>query len=233
MRRLLVIILLLSVGSLTQAQESDIFTDPWRAEYFSNATLEDLPNLTRFDRSIGFNWQLSAPMAGLPVDDFSIHWSKGGNLPAGTYRFIMTASTGFRIYVDDEMILDAWDGEADGQTTGTDIDLEAGFHTIDIEYYAADGEAYVYLDWGLAPDGEVAPQPTTATENAVTVMVNTLNVRSTPRISNNLIARIAIGQSFIELDRSEDGRWVKIDLGNGQTGWVSAAYVTAGDTQDP
>lgn len=209
------------------AQDSDIFTSPWRAEYFNNPYLAGNPSTTNFDSSIGFDWGFGAPNDNIPVDNFSARWGKGGNLATGTYRFIVTASYGFRLYINDEVILDTWDGGADGITIGRDIFIEGGNQNIQIDYRDFGGDAYIFLDWGLAPDGGVAPQSTQfASPNTVTVTANTLNVRSEARIANNIITRLTRGQQFMELNRSEDGRWVELDLGNGQSGWVSVAYVT-------
>jgi len=225
---LLILLCLIMIAMPAQAQESDIFAASWRAEYFNNPYLAGTPNLTRFDTGVGFDWGNDAPVSGLPEDNFSVRWGKGGNMPAGTYRFIVTASLGFRLYVDGEVILDTWEGGADGVTIGRDIFIEGGYHNLQIDYYDLGGDAYIYLDWGLAPDGGVAPQSTgVPTSNTVTVTANTLNVRSEPIIANNITTRITRGQQFVQIGVSDDGRWIQLDLGNGTTGWVSATYMTS------
>lgn len=198
----------------------------WRAEYFNNPYLAGTPNLIQQDASISFNWGDDAPVAGLPNDNFSVRWGKGGNLTAGTYRFIVTASLGFRLYLDDVIILDTWDGSADGVTIGRDIFIDAGYHNLQLDYHNLGEDAYIYLDWGLAPSGALAPQSNTIIDDdTVSVIANTLNVRSEARIANNVITRITRGQQFDLIATSADGRWVQLDLGNGQQGWVSALYV--------
>lgn len=230
MKRLifLVGIILGLVFAPVHAQESTIFTDPWNAQYFNNPYLAGRPNIERQDNAVGFDWGTDAPANNIPADNFSVRWSKGGNLPAGTYRFIVTADLGFRIYIDGEAILDTWDGGASGVTIGRDIYIEAGHHNIQIDYHDFEGNAYIWLDWGFAPNGAAAPQPTAQASggNTVTVTTNTLNVRSEPRIANNVISRISRGQQFVVIAHSADGLWVQLNLGNGQTGWVSAAYVS-------
>ena len=229
-RFILLIGLLLGLAyAPAQAQVPQLFTDPWNAQYFNNPYLAGRPNIERQDPSVGFDWGEDAPARNIPADNFSVRWGKGGDLPAGTYRFIVTADLGFRLYIDSEVILDTWDGGASGVTIGRDIFIEAGHHNIQIDYRDFEGEAFIYLDWGFAPNGEAAPQPTAqVSSNTVTVIAATLNVRSEPRIANNVISRISRGQQFAAIGRSSDGLWVQLDLGNGQTGWVSAAYVTAG-----
>jgi uncharacterized protein YgiM (DUF1202 family) len=233
MKRFIILIgLLLSFAyTPSQAQAPSLFTDPWNAQYFNNPYLAGRPNIERQDPAVGFDWEDGSPANNIPADNFSVRWSKGGVLPAGTYRFIITADLGFRLYLDGTAILDTWDGGASGVTIGRDIFIEAGHHNIQIDYHDFEGDAYIYLDWGFAPNGEAAPQPTAQpSSNTVTVIAATLNVRSEPRIGNNVITRISRGQQFGAIGRSSDGLWVQLDLGNGQTGWVSSAYVTDSST---
>ena len=231
MRRLGFASILLTLIALiipAHAQDTSVFDAPWRAEYFNNPYLSGTPNVTQFDERLGFDWGKDAPVSGVPADNFSVRWGKGGNLPAGTYRFIVTASLGFRLYIDNEVILDTWEGGADGVTIGRDFFISGGDHNIQLDYRAFGGDAFIYLDWGLAPDGEIAPQPTQVVgADTVTVTANTLNVRSEARIANNIITRLARGQQFTQIATSEDGRWVQLDLGNGTSGWVSRAYIQA------
>lgn len=223
---LLILLSLIMIALPAQAQESDIFTVPWRAEYFNNPYLAGTANVIRFDEGIGFEWGNQAPVTGVPDDNFSVRWGKGGDFPAGTYRFIVTASSGFRLYLDNDIILDTWEDDVEGLTIGRDIVIEAGYHNLQLDYYDAGGDAFIYLDWGFAPDGEVAPQSANITNgNTVTVTANVLNVRSEARIANNITTRITRGQQFTQIGISDNGRWLQLDLGNGTTGWVSSAYV--------
>ena len=51
----------------------------------------------------------------------------------------------------------------------------------------------------------------------------TLNVRAEASGFSQVISRVNPGQRFIVLERSGSG-WVKIDLGNNTSGWVSQQY---------
>lgn len=231
MRRIwiLMIVLMASLpfaGNVT-AQERDLFTASWNADYFDNPYLLGDPVFSRTENSINVNWGDNVPTVNVPADNFSVRWTKSGNLPAGTYRFIVTASLGFRVYVDGVLIIDAWEGNKQGIPTGYDYEIEGGLHSIQVDFYALDGDTYIYLDWGLAPNGEVPPQPLAdedIDENTVSVIVNILNVRNAPRIANNITEQIYLGERFRAVGRSEDGRWLLIDLGNGTQGWISAAF---------
>lgn len=51
-----------------------------------------------------------------------------------------------------------------------------------------------------------------------------LNVRDRASASANIKTTVLPGQRFIELSRTDNG-WVQIDLGGGDSGWVSSKYV--------
>ncbi|MEO1644014.1 MAG: PA14 domain-containing protein [Chloroflexota bacterium] len=231
MRRIWILMVVLmaslSFTANATAQERDLFTASWNADYFDNPYLLGEPVFSRTEDSINVNWGENIPTVNVPADNFSVRWTKSGNLPSGTYRFIVTASVGFRVYVDGNLIIDAWSGANKDVPTGYDYEIEGGDHSIQVDYFALDGDTYIYLDWGLAPNGEVPPQPLTdedVDENTVSVIVNILNVRNAPRIANNIIEQIYVGERFRAIGRSEDGRWLLIDLGNGTQGWISAAF---------
>jgi hypothetical protein len=76
--------------------------------------------------TINFDWGLSSPDAGIPVNQFSIRWT-GRIAPkvSETYTFFATSDDGCRIWVDDQLILDRWfDGATEWQSSG--IHLTAG-----------------------------------------------------------------------------------------------------------
>src|SRR5687767_7863144 len=50
--------------------------DSWRGSYFANATLAGTPALVRDDAAIDFDWGSGAPAPGLPVDNFSVRWTR-------------------------------------------------------------------------------------------------------------------------------------------------------------
>lgn len=110
------------------------------AEYFDNMTLSGAPKLTRQESEINNDWGGGAPATGMPVDQFSVRWTKVEELSAGTYQLTVTADDGVRLYVDDELVIDKWIDQ--GATTYTiNKVLTAGAHTFRIEYYERGGGA--------------------------------------------------------------------------------------------
>ncbi len=59
----------------------------------------------------------------------------------------------------------------------------------------------------------------------LTTSTGYLNVRTSPFGSGEVFTKVNPGQRYIFLEDSGTG-WVKIDLGNGTTGWVARQYIT-------
>ena len=118
---------------------------PWQAEYFANPSLEGAPRLTRTDERLDFNWGFGSPDPALPSDDFSVRWTTRQRFPAGRYTFTTYSDDGVRLYVDGQRVLDSW-RPMRGYRSVT-LDLDAGEHTIVLEYFEQKGIALVRLSW--------------------------------------------------------------------------------------
>jgi len=140
----------------------------WKGEYWANRQLKGNPALTRNDSKIDFDWNRGAPAGGLPVDDFSIRWSRQVELQAGIHRFYAQADDGVRVYVDGKLIIDQWHNNNGSQVYKKDLTLAAGRHHIVVEYYENSGNAYVKF-WrerlsGVPTATATPTQPATATK---------------------------------------------------------------------
>src|SRR5439155_25910684 len=69
-------------------------TPNWQGQYFANPNLSGTPALTRADPAINFYWGAGSPDPAIPVDGFSVRWSRKLNLAAGTYRFATITDDG-------------------------------------------------------------------------------------------------------------------------------------------
>ena len=122
-----------------------IITD-WRADYWNNPTQSGPPLLTRNDLVIFFNWGEGRPDTSLGVDHFSARWHRTLNFDAGIYRFNIEVDDGFRLYIDNVLILDEWEvGPA--RTYTVDVPLSAGRHTIQVDYFERTGVALMRFWW--------------------------------------------------------------------------------------
>lgn len=124
----------------------------WRGEYFNNRTLSNAPILVRNDRNVKFDWGFSAPAASLPADNFSARWTRSLALPAGTYRFFVTADDGIRLWIDNEQVIDKW-----VDTSAQTFEVERTFatygpHTFRIEYYEHSERAVIDFAWERKSD---------------------------------------------------------------------------------
>jgi hypothetical protein len=83
--------------------------DHWKAEYFSNTGLSGSPT-TVVDEGTGIvdhDWGTAGP-SGLPSDNFSARFTRTVTLAGGRYRFSVVTDDGSRLWVDDQLKIDAW-----------------------------------------------------------------------------------------------------------------------------
>jgi hypothetical protein len=118
----------------------------WKAEYWSNRDLTDPPALVRNDPKIDFYWGRQAPAYGVPADNFSARWTRDVEFDAATYRFHLVADDGVRLFVDNQLLINAWYDSA-AQELAVDQALGQGAHRLRVEYYEHTGNARVRLWW--------------------------------------------------------------------------------------
>ncbi len=139
-------------------------TTPFSGQYFTNQTLSGTPALTRQDNIINFDWGNTPPSPAIPHDRYSVRWTKTQYFPAGRYIFTTASDDGNRLYIDNNLVIDAWRDQ--GLTsTNAPVDLTAGNHDIRMEYYQNMGGAIVSLDWTYPVNQpSVIPTPTSVGE---------------------------------------------------------------------
>lgn len=119
----------------------------WKGEYFNNRNLTGAPLLVRNDSKVDFNWGSAAPAAGLPADSFSVRWTRTLRFDAGDYRFYARSDDGVRIWLDNWLVVDQWNDGGAGLRTGDFQGIGAGDHTLRIEYYEGQGDAFATIWW--------------------------------------------------------------------------------------
>jgi uncharacterized protein YraI len=122
----------------------------WRGEYYNNRGLSGSPVMVRDDGSITFNWGTGSPAPGLPVDDFSVRWTRNVNFATDNYRFSMRVDDGGRLWIDGNLVIDEWHDSAASVYTA-DVGLSAGVHNLRMEYYEHAGDALAQLTWEPVP----------------------------------------------------------------------------------
>ena len=119
----------------------------WDARYFDNKNLNGPATVKRTEAAIDFNWKKESPSSKIPVDKFSARWTRSLGFAAGTYRFSAAADDGVRVWVDNELIIDAWQNQTADYTHTADRYLSDGLHDLKVEYYESDGSAAIHFNW--------------------------------------------------------------------------------------
>ena len=121
------------------------YPGPWQGEYFAGRDLTKTPALVRTDAAIDFDWKSDAPGVGIPVNQFAVRWTGEFAFEAGTYRFTTTTDDGFRLYIDDRLVLENW--RPMRGTRSVQVSMIAGTHKVRLEYFEALEAALARLSW--------------------------------------------------------------------------------------
>ena len=130
------------------------------AFYGNSMDPADTPVLSRIDAQVDFDWGNGSPATSINNDQFSVRWL--GQIKAvytEEYTFYVRADDGVRLWVDGELLVDAWWDQAPTEYSGT-ISLVAGeLYDIRLEYFEHGGGALAELSWSSASTSkEIVPQ---------------------------------------------------------------------------
>ncbi|HMG39899.1 MAG TPA: PQQ-dependent sugar dehydrogenase [Acidimicrobiales bacterium] len=129
-----------------------------RAEYFDNVDLTGTSH-SRVEPRVYLDYE-HEPFEDFEADTFSVRWT--GELrvdTAGEYTLTTTSDDGARLWVDDQLLVDAWSSHA-VRDDARKVTLAAGRHRIRMEYYEDTGVAVARLSWaGPGIPREVIPGP--------------------------------------------------------------------------
>jgi len=119
----------------------DSTAEGWRAEYYNNTSLSGDPIFVRQESEINFNWGDGSPVPGyISSDYFSVRWSRTANLVGGTYRFTVTSDDGARLWVNGQLLINAWQVQSP-RTYVTEVSLPGGSSRLTLEYFENTGGA--------------------------------------------------------------------------------------------
>jgi hypothetical protein len=123
----------------------------WQASYWNNTGLSGNPVLTRPEPRgqypLDQNWGEGSPAPGVVNNDnFSGRWLGYFYFDHGDYQFQVNVDDGARVYIDQQLIVDAW---SDGYKDVGNIfyGVGAGNHLITVEYYERTGGAAIRVWW--------------------------------------------------------------------------------------
>src|SRR5665647_997462 len=126
---------------------ADYFEDGLTAQFYNNDSLSGQPvGIEKYD-NIYFKWE-TGPVKGLERDHYSVRWTGTLVAPAtGNYEFLMSGDDGYRFYLDDKNLIDAW--EKKNVTSQTcKLNLKAGQkYKFRVELYNSMYNAFASMRW--------------------------------------------------------------------------------------
>lgn len=127
--------------------QGDYFPGQLKAAYFDNMELKGEP-VVRQEQWINFEPANQAPDPFLPKSPLSIRWT--GQLKpnlTGRYTLTFTSDDGCRLWLDEQLLLDAWGGHS-VRTDTIWVDLQANqTYNLRAEYYDNRDYAIARLQW--------------------------------------------------------------------------------------
>jgi beta-glucosidase len=125
----------------------------FKGEYFNNKDLQGTPVMVRTDEQINFDWSRGRPAPQINEDGFSARWTGKFTPPeSGTYQLGATADDGVRVYLDGQLLVDAWQGNQASQirTLLKDVNLQEGrTYEIRVEYFEDIRNAIAKFIWSF------------------------------------------------------------------------------------
>jgi hypothetical protein len=117
----------------------------WKAEYFERRSPGNEPKVVRNETKIDFDWGESSPSKQIRSDQFSARYTRKLAFAEGTYRLRALADDGVRVWVDDELVIDAWQDQI--RTWHEAVIKLQGEHHLRIEYFENTGGAALSFAW--------------------------------------------------------------------------------------
>ena len=116
----------------------------------SDTTFDQLL-FTQIDTTVNFDWGKQPPDTRLGAEHYAIRWL-GAVEPVFTelYYFHVNSDDGFRLWVSDSLVAEAWKIKGSGEISGA-LFLEKGRkYDIRLDYFEFEGDASVKLSWSSA-----------------------------------------------------------------------------------
>lgn len=154
--------------------------DGLQGEYFDNANFSGKPKLVRVDEHIDFDWQDTAPTAGLPDHGYSVRWTGvfvptiSGTAQLGTERvdcWDCKPGDTAQVFLDGKALTDDTGKGNAGHLTMHEISLEKGHsYTLKIQYSATTDKGGIKLVWVPRSEG-LLQEAVEAAKNADAVIL--------------------------------------------------------------
>jgi len=118
----------------------------WTCTYYRNQELDD-PAGSVIAPVLNFNWGDASPYPSVPKDLWSMRCTSTQYFSAsGLYQFNAQMDDGARVFVDGNTVISAWTNHAGTTEVGT-ANLNAGPHTVTVEYFEFGHDALIAVWW--------------------------------------------------------------------------------------
>ncbi len=118
----------------------------YTADYFNNNSLSGTPAVTQHVPKVDFNWDTGSPAAGINPDNFSARFTGSRFFAEGNYTLTISCDDGCRLFIDDQLIINAWWDHVVQDFTATKY-LTEGDHALRVEYYERGGGAIMHFNY--------------------------------------------------------------------------------------
>lgn len=159
-----------------QVVPADAFVAGVKAELWDNPLMRGAPRVTRQDPNIDFASTFNPPARGLRTDWYAIRWTGILAVPPGQpRRLAVTGDDGYRLWVGDTLVIDAWEQVSFG-TRAMSATLAAGSqHAMRLEFREGAGYGRVRLVWDdddhARDEARIAEAVTLAAASDVAIVV--------------------------------------------------------------
>jgi hypothetical protein len=121
------------------------------AEYFSNtpssAPFPATATISKTEPTVNFNWGSGGP-AGISTDSFKVRFSgQVQSLDAGSYTFYVTSDDGYRLWVNNQLVIDKWVDKSASEDSVIIALNGCTKNNIKLEYYENRWDAVCILKW--------------------------------------------------------------------------------------
>jgi hypothetical protein len=140
------LIMMAFAGVIPAYAQSSVPTGSFIAEYFNNKNLTEFV-LTKQSDTVNFKWGSGSPDTLIDPSSFSARYTGNFIFEDGTYQFTAKSDDGIRVYLDNNIIINAWYDHPNYQEFSDIVQVSAGAHQVKVEYYEDQGTASLAVDW--------------------------------------------------------------------------------------
>lgn len=155
----------------------DFFIEPfrneettWVGEIYPNLNFSGNPiilggsNSLKKYSSLNFDWKKNSPHPLIPNDRFSARFTKYEHFNEGYYTFQTHSDDGFRIFVDDQLVINSWSPGSALLKEGK-VFISEGLHKVKVEYFENTGLAQLKVNYFQTPNSKMKKTTTLVHNN--------------------------------------------------------------------